>query len=266
MKTTQLLMTDAQRSVLGVRGVLRAYLPYGELRWATGPLLAYCGQVRDRVTRNYHLGNGYRVYSPQLMRFYSPDRLSPFGAGGINTYAYCNANPVNCIDPGGRTAISTVLATSLAYAGGRLDEHLQTLWYMKKFERNLKKMEPGTKINGYDSVPTIEKKVVYIAAASSAGAVFGSGAVGTIEVVRARNDDEHESTLAYDLPVGLLATLVGVISKASDFMTNGLNAKYKHLAEISDPSQQSFFVRNSAPAQPASISEVNQVSAIETTV
>ncbi len=34
------------------------------------------------------LGNGYRAYSPVLMRFNSPDSWSPFGEGGVNAYAY----------------------------------------------------------------------------------------------------------------------------------------------------------------------------------
>lgn len=56
-------------------------------------------------THCYHLGNGYRAYSPALARFTSPDFLSPFGRGGINTYAYCNGDPVNRIDPLGTAGI-----------------------------------------------------------------------------------------------------------------------------------------------------------------
>lgn len=35
------------------------------------------------------------------MRFNGPDRLSPFGKGGLNSYAYCAGDPVNRIDPAG---------------------------------------------------------------------------------------------------------------------------------------------------------------------
>ncbi|ANN67452.1 hypothetical protein BAU06_15110 [Bordetella bronchialis] len=35
------------------------------------------------------------------MRFNAPDFYSPFGPGGINSYAYCAADPVNRIDPSG---------------------------------------------------------------------------------------------------------------------------------------------------------------------
>lgn len=50
----------------------------------------------------YLLGLGYRAYNPILMRFYSSDEYSPFGAGGINNYAYCSADPINFLDPDGR--------------------------------------------------------------------------------------------------------------------------------------------------------------------
>ncbi|QJQ11741.1 RHS repeat-associated core domain-containing protein [Pseudomonas putida] len=63
------------------------------------------GAYFDIHTHGYHLGQGYRMYSPALPRFTSPDFLSPFGRGGINAYAYCNGDPVNRIDPHGTSAI-----------------------------------------------------------------------------------------------------------------------------------------------------------------
>nr|WP_283105573.1 RHS repeat-associated core domain-containing protein [Pseudomonas moorei] len=53
----------------------------------------------DRTTGCYILGNGYRLYSPTLQAFYSPDAVSPFGAGGVNRYQYCGLDPVNNTDP-----------------------------------------------------------------------------------------------------------------------------------------------------------------------
>lgn len=117
MQTTHVLMTDAQRSVLGVPGGFRAYTPYGALRRAPGPLLAYCGQPRDRLLGTYYLGNGYRIYHAWLMRFRSPDRLSPFGAGGLNAYAYCAGDPANFIDPQGASQIRANLAMVSAGVG-----------------------------------------------------------------------------------------------------------------------------------------------------
>ena len=65
--------------------------------------LGYNGERREGQTGWYLLGNGYRVYSPGLMRFHSPDSWSPFGEGGVNAYIYCEVDPVNNVDPNGRS-------------------------------------------------------------------------------------------------------------------------------------------------------------------
>ncbi|GLO14384.1 hypothetical protein PPUJ20028_29670 [Pseudomonas putida] len=107
---TFLLNTDRQHSVLGALPVgPRAYVPYGAMKAAPAPGLAFCGQYRDPLTGNYPLGNGHRSYSPTLMRFVRPDNLSPFERGGMNAYAYCVGDPVNHIDPSGQKAEDYVL-------------------------------------------------------------------------------------------------------------------------------------------------------------
>lgn len=103
-----LLATDQQRSVLNALNSLlphnNAYLPYGHRPFEQGllSLLGFNGEPPDRVTGHYHLGNGYRQYNPVLMRFNGPDKLSPFGKGGVNAYAYCGNDPINWSDPNGR--------------------------------------------------------------------------------------------------------------------------------------------------------------------
>lgn len=64
-------------------------------------MLDYNGERADPVSGVFHLGMGYRQYHPLLMRFQSPDSLSPFGRGGINTYAFCTGDPINHADPSG---------------------------------------------------------------------------------------------------------------------------------------------------------------------
>lgn len=63
--------------------------------------LGFNGDLCEPITGHYLLGNGYRAYNPVLMRFNSPDSLSPFGEGGINTYAYCQGDPISFRDPTG---------------------------------------------------------------------------------------------------------------------------------------------------------------------
>jgi len=104
---TLLLLTDASPSVIGesLRAGLReaAYSAYGE--WQDErrlqSLMAFNGEPCEAATGWYLLGRGYRAYNPVLMRFHSPDVLSPFHDGGLNPYMYCLGNPVRFHDPSG---------------------------------------------------------------------------------------------------------------------------------------------------------------------
>jgi len=82
----------------------RSYTPYGFLKSLapSEPRWAYTGEQPDISSQCYHLGNGHRVYNPALMRFQSPDTMSPFGQGGIHAYAYCVGDPINATDPSGQ--------------------------------------------------------------------------------------------------------------------------------------------------------------------
>ncbi|AVO60077.1 RHS repeat-associated core domain-containing protein [Pseudomonas chlororaphis] len=113
-----------------------AYAPYGSKKFnpADAPLPGFNGERTDPISGVSHLGNGYRAYNPVLMRFNCPDSYSPFGAGGVNAYAYCAGDPINRADPSGHMSwqagvgiglgvLSIVVAiftcgTSIAAAGG----------------------------------------------------------------------------------------------------------------------------------------------------
>ncbi|WP_230202676.1 RHS repeat-associated core domain-containing protein [Pseudomonas syringae] len=109
---TLLLLTDANQSVLGEceQDQLRTavYSAYGE-RYSDDALRStagFNGEVRETAIGWYLLGNGYRAYNPSLMRFHSPDFLSPFAEGGVNPYTYCLGNPIALRDPTGHDASS----------------------------------------------------------------------------------------------------------------------------------------------------------------
>ena len=112
-----LLATDARNTVLAERDRQtrnRAYSAHGYHR-AAGVMAGALGFNGEYVERHglYLLGS-YRAYSPALKLFCSPDSLSPFGAGGLNPYAYCLGDPVNHVDPTGHLPWWASLVASLA--------------------------------------------------------------------------------------------------------------------------------------------------------
>lgn len=84
-----------------------AYSPYGyrSAKTATAGALGFNGQFFHAALECYALGNGHRIYNPRMMRFISPDALSPFLKGGINAYTYCLNDPVNGLDPSGKSTL-----------------------------------------------------------------------------------------------------------------------------------------------------------------
>jgi|GEM_PF-3374218 len=63
----------------------------------------FLGESQDSATPYTFLGDGYRAYDPVVGRFLQYDDASPFGAGGVNGYAYCSGDPVNLSDPSGES-------------------------------------------------------------------------------------------------------------------------------------------------------------------
>ncbi|MEN4170895.1 hypothetical protein FOT43_22315 [Serratia marcescens] len=121
-----LVGTDGHGTVLSKSsqdgGKTFCYTPGGE--HAAKPdeegLPGYNGEAEDRVSGGYLMGEN-RLYRPDLHRFTSPDSLSPFGAGGINPYCYCDGDPLNYTDPTGHFKVGHLLKdifnVSMAVAG-----------------------------------------------------------------------------------------------------------------------------------------------------
>lgn len=97
--------TDCSRSVIGCSLARVAYTPFG-----VGPRTAirvgFDGELVEPCTSAYLLGAGYRRYVPCLGRFARPDLLSPMQEGGVNAYAFCQADPVNYRDSSGLSPAS----------------------------------------------------------------------------------------------------------------------------------------------------------------
>lgn len=107
----ELLATDMKNSIMYVQDSAEkeehAYTAFGHSTNLPSKrtLQGFNGEFIDRPLGAYQLGLGYRTYSPDLMRFQSPDSLAPFEEGGINCYTYCNGDPVNYTDPTGHTLV-----------------------------------------------------------------------------------------------------------------------------------------------------------------
>ncbi|MNQ88398.1 hypothetical protein D3C85_1036580 [compost metagenome] len=167
-----LLATDLQRSVLHTCRSDRqpqpiAYSPYGHHPAESGlsSLLGFNGERPDPVTGHYLLGNGYRAYNPFLMRFNSPDSLSPLGKGGLNSYAYCLGDPVNASDPNGH--VSLFIGTQLVRWGRRAAIRLvaknnEIVWRNYDSHQFVAKLRPGTTPNQAVTARAKLNKLTYL--------------------------------------------------------------------------------------------------------
>lgn len=158
-KTCDFLVTDLNGSVLTATGSdsneTHNYSAYGNSSTvpSTKSMLGYNGERAEKMPI-YILGAGYRAFSTGLMRFLSPDNLSPFGKGGINPYAYCAGDPINYTDPTGHNRlIALLLGAKLrdkAYIKGLI---IEGVLIQEKINKNTQtKTALGRKINRQESI------------------------------------------------------------------------------------------------------------------
>ncbi|CZT29645.1 sugar-binding protein [Pseudomonas cerasi] len=158
---TVLLATNDSDSVLGevdANGINRRwYTAYGHASGEDPPhgRLGFNGELSEADTGWQMLGNGYRAYSPVLMRFNSPDSWSPFGEGGMNGYAYVEGDPVNMRDPTGHSPWGALIRFLRAPLNTAADASIpKTLLINSKTTPvRLRKMKPST-------VNNFEKRVI----------------------------------------------------------------------------------------------------------
>lgn len=225
-----LLNIDRQQSVLARgRNEPLIYSPYGAVNAAQAPGLAFCGQYRDPLTGNYPLGNGHRNYRPALMRFISPDDLSPFDHGGINAYSYCHNEPVNFKDPNGRFMQYAAPARSIL--NGVLNLGITAYKYLRdmKVTRKYFSYDPeyAASRNGHLATGTIEselprldwkQKVLMGVGSSTAIASIGTG-------VARLAGSPTDALLKADFAFGVAATMSSVV-EVGQLVVQQLGARY----------------------------------------
>lgn len=199
----QLLATDQQRSVLQLLDSMgpspQIYTPYGHHSAESGlsSLLGFNGERRDQLTGHYLLGNGHRAFNPVLMRFNSPDRLSPFGRGGLNPYAYCLGDPVNFSDSTGRFADIARLLTSVMSVSN-------TGLGMSRAIPAFNLAKDALRLGAVRKLPA-RQAFAAVSTVSASGAILATGLVGVASAVVAIAKEPEAATILGYVALGLTA-------------------------------------------------------------
>nr|WP_180203784.1 RHS repeat-associated core domain-containing protein [Pseudomonas sp. SbOxS1]NYU03530.1 RHS repeat-associated core domain-containing protein [Pseudomonas sp. SbOxS1] len=209
----QLLTTDPQRSVLQVTeaagSVQQVYAPYGNRRveGGSGSLLGFTGEILDPATGHYLLGNGHRAFNPFLMRFNSPDRLSPFGRGGLNPYSYCLGDPVNFSDPTGRIA-----------EFGRLVQSVLSLWNtglgMSRVTPSFNLAKDALRLGALKKLPP-KQSFAALSTVVASGAILTTSVIGVGSAVVAITEDSEVAAILGYIALGL--TALAFLSRGSAY-------------------------------------------------
>ncbi|UVL18724.1 RHS repeat-associated core domain-containing protein [Pseudomonas sp. B21-023] len=122
---SKLLTIDRSGSVLDLLIKPFSYSCFGYLPADHGlsVMLAFNALPLEPSIGCYLLGNGRRAYNPMLMRFQSPDALSPFEAGGLNAYGYCEGDPMNWQDKSGQAR--SFIEKIMSFVGNDHVEHVE---------------------------------------------------------------------------------------------------------------------------------------------
>lgn len=110
----KVLSTDSGNTVFGVTvsGSTKhtTFSPHGV--GSNTARTGFNGEYKDPLSGGYLLGNGNRLYLPHLGVFNTMDSKSPFSIGGVNSYQYCQGDPINFSDPSGEFGFLTFLISA----------------------------------------------------------------------------------------------------------------------------------------------------------
>lgn len=185
-------------------------LPPGRKVLMTNPL-GFNGERCDPVTGGYHLGNGYRMYNPRFMRFHGADSMSPFGKGGLNSYAYCLGDPINKRDPSGHFAlIDNLIGAVVGFVVGLISQGIQTL------------MDPSHEIDwaqiGIDAAVGFLTSGFGVGSSvlleTVVGGVVDFGANFALNVGRGQSLKEAAKSAGISAGVGVLVGVGGAVAKS----------------------------------------------------
>jgi RHS repeat-associated protein len=195
------------------------YSAYGERFDALAGLLGFNGESLDPVSGWYLLGRGHRAYDPTLMRFLSPDTLSPFDSGGINCYAYCQGNPITFRDPTGRSrSMGEDGSRSLGKDGTRtLEMTPEEIWMESMRAKDQKWLSLG--------VGALFTALSIVGAALSvltANPVFIGMAIAGAVVQTASFVAETVANFGHEAAYGV-ATIIGYVSMGLALLDSGVN-------------------------------------------
>jgi len=101
------------------------YLPWRDTLGTGSYVSLLANEYYDKFSDCYICGNGLRYYNPRLKQFLTPDILSPLKGNYINTYSYCNGDPVNLHDTTGTLSLNAwgnILLGGAVIAGTLLTE------------------------------------------------------------------------------------------------------------------------------------------------
>ncbi|MCW8336499.1 RHS repeat-associated core domain-containing protein [Vibrio paucivorans] len=196
---------------------------------ATSPLAAnpfgFNGERKDPAAGMYHLGNGYRMYNPRRMGFNAADNMSPFGKGGINSYAYGLGDPVNRRDPSGHFVIlSMIIGAIVGAAISAAVEGIRAAVTHTRFDWKQVVIGAGLGLVGGGLGAAFEGA----STAVRAGVAIAEGAGGNFIASKAEGASWKEAAIS----AGIGAVIGGAAFGAGRAVNKGVNALKKFTGKL----------------------------------